>query len=240
MTNDFTLTGNLGETVDVVITNGYAAVEIDKQVSATKITAGDQLTYTLVAKNTGGLTLDPVVITDLFPPQEAVVSAKVANNGGDCVVVRTTRPQLLECTMADALPVGASTPVITVVLVTDTDTPNDATLLNQAKVLGSYVTLEAGDTEAVTPRAEADEALSCLPVVAGTVCDLSAKVGTLVEGGTESQPPTPPPPPLAPPTPTPGTLPVTGSSGLGNLLAIGFVLVSAGFVLVRRRRPSAG
>ena len=36
------------------------------------------------------------------------------------------------------------------------------------------------------------------------------------------------------------TLPVTGASGAGNILAIAFVLVSVGFVLVRRRRTNIG
>jgi uncharacterized repeat protein (TIGR01451 family)/LPXTG-motif cell wall-anchored protein len=248
----FTLTGNLGETVNVVITNGYAAVQIEKTVSTTKVKGGDTLSYTLIAHNTGGLTLDPVVISDLLPPQLSVVSASVAGGAGDCLITRTARPQLLECVMEDALAADGFTPAITINAKVDADAPINATLLNQAKVLGTYTSasssaaVEGGSllrTQAANPRPEAEEELSCLPVVAGTVCDLSAKVGVLVEEGIESEPPTTTPPsgvsPIqAPPT---RTLPVTGGSGFGNLLGIGFVLVSAGalLLLTRRRRSRA-
>ena len=75
---EFTLTGNKGETVSAVITNYYAAVVVDKQVSSTKVLAGDTLTYTIVATNTGGMTLNPVVVSDRLPPDLTLVSSSVA------------------------------------------------------------------------------------------------------------------------------------------------------------------
>ncbi|MEO6122086.1 MAG: hypothetical protein ABIR32_00140 [Ilumatobacteraceae bacterium] len=50
----------------------------------------------------------------------------------------------------------------------------------------------ARSTEVARLRAEVDSEdaeLSCLPVVDGTVCDLSVKAGTLIIANTESQPP---------------------------------------------------
>ena len=74
-------------------------------------------------------------------------------------------------------------------------------------------------------------------LVAGTVCDLSAKVGVLVESGTASEAPVVPPtvPTTTPPT---STLPVTGSD-TGGLLLLGGLLIGGGaaILLVRRRRP---
>ena len=99
--------GHLGETVSVVVTNGYASVQIDKASSTPTVTPGGQITYTLQATNTGGLTLNPVVIDDRLPALESLVSASVAGGAGQCVLTETTRPQLLRCTMSDALAPGA-------------------------------------------------------------------------------------------------------------------------------------
>ena len=98
-----TLSGNLGETINVVITNGYASVQIDKTASTSTVVAGAQITYTLQATNTGGLTLNPVVISDRLPPMVALASATVAGGAGECHLAESTRPQLLSCTMNDAL-----------------------------------------------------------------------------------------------------------------------------------------
>ena len=255
----FTLQGNLGETVSVVVTNGYAAVAIDKQVSATQVKGGDPLTYTLVAKNTGGLTLNPVVITDSMPPNLAMQSALVEGGQGTCVLVKETRPQLISCDIDGSLAPGASTPTITIVAQVDVATPVGATLLNQAKVLGKYIgapdvapsetyTDATRSAEIVRLRAEVDSEgaeLSCLPVVDGTVCDLSAKVGSLILANSESEsavtvPPTVTPDPPVLTTPPISQLPVTGTSGISGMLGFGLVFLGIGgiAVIARRRRSS--
>ena len=234
--DSFNLTGNLGETVSVVVTNGYASVRIDKTVSAATARGGDSLVYTLISTNTGGLTLNPVVISDLLPSQLSLLSASVAGDKGRCTVVQVERPQLIECVMNDALPPGGVTPTITLVAMVDANIATDASIVNQARVLGAY---GAVAEQAATPSGP----LSCIPVPSGKVCALSAKIGTLVQGQTQSEPPTIIPPTVAPPNltipPTP-SLPVTGASGISKLLTIGFVLLSLGgvVVLARRRRPS--
>ncbi len=253
----FSLQGNLGETVSVVVTNGYAAVSIDKTVSKTVVKGGETLVYTLIATNTGGLTLDPVVITDSLPPNLAMSSALVADGKGTCVLSKSTRPQLITCDLNDALVQGQSTAAITIVALVDVDTVVGTTIVNQAKVLGTYVgapnavtglTAQAHAAEVARLRADAllqGETLSCLPVVDGTVCDLSAKIGSLVEAQTASEPP----PVVVPVVPEPvlvtppiSELPVTGSTGLNTMVTIGFVLLGLGgaVIFARRRRPIQG
>ena len=109
--NQAKLFGHLGETVNVVVTNSYASVSIDKTSSTPTVTPGGQITYTLQATNTGGLTLNPVVIDDRLPALEELVSASVAggSEAGECSLTVSTRPQLLRCTMAGALAPGAQT-----------------------------------------------------------------------------------------------------------------------------------
>ena len=235
--DSFNLAGNLGETVSVVVTNGYASVRIDKTVSAITVRGGDSLIYTLTSTNTGGLTLNPVVISDLLPSQLSLLSASVAGDKGKCTVVQVERPQLIECVMNDALPPGGVTPAVTLVAMVDANIAADANIVNQAKVLGTYGAVAA---QAATPSGPP----SCIPVPSGKVCALSAKIGTLVQGQTQSEPPIIIPPTTATPpslTVAPvASLPVTGASGISKLLTIGFVLLSLGgvVVLARRRRPS--
>ncbi|MFZ4719920.1 MAG: hypothetical protein ACOYMR_10875 [Ilumatobacteraceae bacterium] len=184
--SQLTLSGHLGETVSVVVTNGYASVQIDKTVSAAQVGLGDNLTYTLQGRNTGGLTLDQVVVTDRLPAGVAYVSATLT--GGTCSLTESARPQLFTCQVDGSLVAGASTPVITVVVTVDNDAALvGRNLVNQGKIVGAYAT-PASSAPQPTPGA----ALSCEPVVDGTVCDLSASVSTSVVG-TEPPGPTPPP-----------------------------------------------
>ncbi len=168
------LAGHLGETINVVVTNGYASVHIDKASSTAKVDPGGQITYTLQATNTGGLTLNPVVINDRLPSTVQLVSASIAGGAGQCVLTEATRPQLLTCTMSDALAPGAVTSVITIVVKADATLASGSTIVNQAMVHGAFA--EAVMSGLGTGGGD----LSCLPAVAGTVCDLSAKVGVPV------------------------------------------------------------
>jgi uncharacterized repeat protein (TIGR01451 family)/LPXTG-motif cell wall-anchored protein len=243
--SDLTLAGHLGESVSVVVTNGYASVSIDKQVSDEFTTAGGQLTYTLQGTNTGGLTLDPVTVLDRLPSAVSFVSASVANDGGSCTLTESARPQLVTCDMVGALAAGETTDVITIVVNVDVDVAADATLTNQAKIVGAY---GAG----TRPGEPAGSALSCIPPVAGHVCALSAEVSTTIVGS-EPPPPTTTPGPTPPSTTTPGDtttsvvsggpttttpggLPRTGGDSTTPLLLIGFGIACIGGSLVLTRR----
>lgn len=219
------LTGNLGETISVVVTNGYSSVQIIKQSLTPTVVAGGTITYTLQATNTGGLTLDPVVISDRLPAQVEYQSVSVEGNGGTCALAQSARPQLLVCTMLDALPAGGLTRMITLTVKVDPNVASGTTILNQAKVLGTY-------EQIVGPPSESSD-LSCLPAIAGTVCDLSAKVGVPVSEIDQAGPTT---------TTTildRGQLPSTGGSGTIPLLALAFGLAGLGGVLLISRRRTA-
>ena len=226
------LAGHLGETVAVVITNGYAAVQIDKTSSTTAVLPGGQITYSLQAVNTGGLTLDPVVVTDRLPSMMQLVSATVAGGAGQCELAQATRPQLLSCTMSGSLAPGASASLITVVVKVDDTVIAGTTIVNQAMVHGAFT---AGDgtgnlAQKVNNAGAAGGDLSCVPVIAGTVCDLSAKVGVPV---TQIQ--VSPPAPASAPQAI-AELPRTGAGNLRAMLALGFGAVLLGGVLLLGRR----
>jgi uncharacterized repeat protein (TIGR01451 family)/LPXTG-motif cell wall-anchored protein len=232
--SELTLAGHLGSNINVVVTNGYSSVSIDKQVSADQIGAGGQLTYTLQGKNTGGLTLDPVVVLDRLPSAVSFVSASVANSGGSCVLTEATRPQLVTCTMTGSLAAGESTEAISIVVAVDAEIAVDSTLVNQAKILGAYGEGERGDEPV-------GSVLSCIPPVAGHVCALSAEVSTTIVGS--EPPPTTTPGSTTtsvvsggPTTTTPGGLPRTGGGSPTPLLLIGFGIACIGGSLVLTRR----
>ena len=230
--NQLTLSGNLGETVGVVVTNGYASVQIDKTAHTPTVTPGGQITYTLQSTNTGGLTLNPVVITDRLPAAMSLVSASVAGGAGQCDLTEATRPQLLTCVMSDALAPGATTAVITLVVNVDSTVVAGTSMLNQAMVHGAYAT-----GAVMTGIGGGTPTLSCVPVVGNTVCDLSAVVAVPVTAPplVASQPPVPPA--------TAGPvveLPRTGAGHLTEMLtfAFGGILIGS-LLLVGRRRLGA-
>jgi uncharacterized repeat protein (TIGR01451 family)/LPXTG-motif cell wall-anchored protein len=225
--NALTLSGNLGETINVVITNGYASVQIDKTASTSTVVAGGQITYTLQATNTGGLTLNPVVISDRLPPMVALASATIAGGAGECHLAQSTRPQLLSCTMNDALAPGAVSSLITLVVNVDATAVAGSTIVNQAMVHGAY---EVGAV--ITGSGTEGPQLSCIPVIPGTVCDLSAQVGVPV-GQVASSPP-------APLAVDPGAvvqLPRTGAGHVQEMLMLAFggVLLGGALLIGRRR-----
>ncbi len=228
------LSGHLGETVSVVVTNGYASVQIDKTSSTSAVILGGQITYTLQGTNTGGLTLNPVVVTDRLPVVTELVSASVAGGAGQCALAQATRPQLLSCTMSGALAPGAATALITVVVKVDGTVTPGTTIVNQASVHGAYTGDPAAQTLAqqVNTAGAAGGDLSCVPVIAGTVCDLSAKVGVPVAQQQASSAP-----PAASSSDVVSQLPRTGFGHLGTMLALalGGVLLGGALLLSRRR-----
>lgn len=225
------LSGHLGETVNVVVTNGYASVQIDKASSTASVLPGGQVTYTLQAVNTGGLTLDPVVVTDRLPSSMELVAASVAGAAGQCTLAQSARPQLLSCSMSDALAPGATSALITVVAKVDDTVAAGTTIVNQAMVHGAFTTVE-GLVEKANTAGAAGGDLSCIPVISGSVCDLSAQVGTPVAQVA-----------VEPPTGVSSTpvaqLPRTGAASLKTMLALGFSAVLLGGVLLLSRRRVA-
>ncbi len=237
-----TLSGHLGETVSVVVTNGYASVQIDKASSTPTVTPGGQITYTLQSTNTGGLTLNPVVIDDRLPALEELVSASVAGNAGQCALTETTRPQLLRCTMNDALAPGATTPVITLVVNVDSTVVAGSSLVNQAMVHGAYTSgtniLTTNPASSLPTEAVGVDGpdLTCLPVIAGTVCDLSAKVAVPVSNPIVASSP-PVPPSVGSDAVSAVELPRTGAGHIQEMLAIAFGgILLGGAMLIGRRR----
>lgn len=223
------LSGNLGETISVVVTNGYASVSLDKQSLTPTVVAGGQLTYTLQATNTGGLTLDPVIISDRLPGQVELLSVSVADGAGLCALTEIARPQLVTCVMDDALPPGGLTKLITLTVQVDSSVSPGTTILNQAKVLGWFS--EFG-SEAVPGLIE----MTCLPPVAGTVCDLSAKLGVPVTEVDQEAPTTT----VSPTTTTVvRSLPRTGGSSPLPTMVLAFSLAGLGTVLLLARRRVA-
>ncbi len=176
-----TASGHLNETINVVVVNGYAAIQLDKQLLTAPVVAGNELTYTLQATNTGGLLLEDVVITDLLPPETAFVSATIQNNGGTCALVDSNRPQLFKCAMDDDLPVAGLTKLITVKVKLDANVADGISILNQAMVQGSFVNaaLDASgiSRQIHSPLPQISE-LTC-PGTPGEVCDLAAKTAVV-------------------------------------------------------------
>ncbi len=235
--SQITLSGHLGETVSVTVTNGYASVLIDKAASTQQVGLGGQFSYTMQGRNTGGLTLDNVVISDRLPAAVSYVTAAVAGGAGTCTLDSSARPQLFHCDLDGTLAADATTPVITVVVNVDDDTSLvGSTLTNQAKIVGDYGPVAAAARTAVE-AIDPSTALSCEPVVDGQVCDLSAAVNTLIVASE--------PPPTTTPTTTPGTttttihkgpLPRAGGDPLPLLLLALGAAGAGGLLLAARRR----
>jgi uncharacterized repeat protein (TIGR01451 family) len=262
----FSLEGHLGETVSVKITNAFAAVEIVKTVDAEQSEIGADVTYTLVAENTGGLPLRNVVITDRLPTEITYVSATVAGGAGTCSLADSAPPQLVRCDMDGVLDVGEFTSPITVVARVNTGLAPDTLVQNRAKVLGQFFD-PASPTVPPNVTANAPTDMSCLPAVEGTVCDLSAAVNFVVKvpvvlpptTTTTTTPPTTVTPTTVgttvpgtnstttttivasagPTVPPRGVFPTTGSNNTKGLLAVALASVAAGATLVLvRRRPA--
>lgn len=171
-----TASGHLNETISVVVVNGYAAIQIDKQLVTTNVIPGGQITYTLQATNTGGLNLEDIVITDLLPLKASFVSAVVQGNGGTCALIDANRPQLLRCAMNDDLPVAGVSKTITVVVATDGNVVPGESIVNQSMAQGNFENA-ALDTAGVNREIHSPlpvvTTLTC-PGLPGEVCDLDA------------------------------------------------------------------
>jgi hypothetical protein len=174
------------------------------------------------------------------------VSASVAGNGGTCVLDQAAHPQLVKCTLGAALAANAVSPTVTITVRVDATATVGSTLQNQAKVVGAF-----GPSGTVSEAQGAP--LSCTPVVDGTVCALSAKVGTAIVDSNAPVPTTTTTPGGATTTtvqsgdPVPTTTIVqsgapipNGGSNTWPLMIAAAVLVGIGAVLNRaRRRPAA-
>jgi uncharacterized repeat protein (TIGR01451 family)/LPXTG-motif cell wall-anchored protein len=179
----FELDGHRAETVNVTITNAFAAIDIRKSVSATQSEAGQELTYRLAATNTGGLPLENVVISDRLPKELTYTSATVIGGGGTCSLADSAKPQLVVCVLSEVLSPGSTPALIDIVAKIDEGTPVDTNLQNQAKAQGAYfdpAKPAPNDQSVLAAMKDAAGNMSCVPTVRGAVCDMSAAVSTVV------------------------------------------------------------
>ncbi|MDJ0770785.1 MAG: LPXTG cell wall anchor domain-containing protein [Ilumatobacter sp.] len=256
--NDFILNGHKNETTSVVIANTFAAISLEKTVDKTSVQPGDELNYTLIAENTGALTLDPVTIFDRLPPEVIYEDGNYEIVGGEaagsCTLVEATRPQLVRCDLAEAVAPGEFTPAITLLVTVDPELTSSDAILNQSMAIGNYLAaLEpeplpdsiggaVGEGRWFVEQAATD--LSCDPAP-GEVCDLSARTGVSVDipvVTTTSVAQQPPTTTIAPTTTVVQLLPRTGSDNDRPLILMGMLLVmlGAGMILSTRRKPIHG
>jgi LPXTG-motif cell wall-anchored protein len=186
----FIVNGHKGETISITIRNTFASIAIVKTSSATSIQPGQELAYTLVAENTGALTLDPVVIVDRLPPEVIYTDGDydIVGNAGTCTLEEATRPQLISCELDDPVEPDEFTPAIVIFVTVDPNLVAATPILNQAMSIGTYASALV-NAEADSIRGAFGEGrliqglptdLSCNPTE-GQVCDLSAKVGVGVD-----------------------------------------------------------
>ena len=182
--------GHGGEPIGVTITNTYAAIELDKQVSQTGgVEPGDRLVYSLTATNTGALPLGPIVIVDRLPESVTYRTATIVDGSGACTLIDATQPQLVQCELDEPVLPGASAATVELEVTVDDDAAG-ATIVNQALAVGSYAGLPVAADPARSGAAAGvaaieDGALACAPA-AGEVCAMSA----LVSSGVVLQAPT--------------------------------------------------
>jgi uncharacterized repeat protein (TIGR01451 family)/LPXTG-motif cell wall-anchored protein len=210
---------------------------------------GDELVYTLVAENTGALTLDPVVVYDRLPAEVTYHGdVEIDGDAGTCTLVEAARPQLVRCDLVGAIAAGERTPAVHLLVVVDPALTSTDPIVNAATSFGTYDDAVVGgrwSVERVTTGADCDPS-------PGEVCDLSAQTVTTVRLPTATATTTPAGQsdpaatvvpgaegPIATPT---AELPTTGSDVSRSLALIGAVLVllGAAMSLGTRRRPAAG
>ena len=173
------VSGHGGEPIGVTITNTYAAIELDKQVSQTDgVEPGDQLVYSLTATNTGALALGPIVIVDRLPASVTYRSATIVDGSGTCALIDAVQPQIVQCELDEPVLPGASAATVELEVSVDSDAAG-AEIVNRALAVGSYAGLPVAADPARRARAAGFAAggLSCTPA-AGEVCAMSALVSS--------------------------------------------------------------
>ena len=238
--NTFVANGHLGETISVVIINNFASVTIDKSVSATIVVPGQELNYDLVVQNTGALALGPVVVDDLLPSKITYVGYEIPGNAGTCSVDGANKPQRVTCTFAGPLAPGATLPTITLLVTVDNNISVGDSIVNQARVRGTYTPEFSLPSDARLTLAE-DDSLSCVPTE-NEVCDLSAAVGVTVgvAAPTTTVAATTTTTEVASQAPTTTVaieLPKTGSGSTSTTLWIAFLLLAVGITATAATRP---
>ncbi len=148
--NSFTLTVTPEEKHACTVRNLPAAIELTKTADPDSgLVAGDQLTYTIEATNTGEATLDNVVVTDPLPTSLSFVSSS------DCTAVG----QDVTCDLGDGMAAGETR---TAELLVEVNAGVVGTIGNTATVTADPL----GIAEAVSAVASADVTVAA---VAGEV-----------------------------------------------------------------------
>ena len=166
------LSGDQGATVSVSVTNGYASVSVAKQADVTTVYPGGFIHYDLTPANTGGLTLNPVQVTDRLPNGVIFIEGSVAGGAGSCSLTDANQPQLVTCTLSNPLDAGATGPTVALTVQVEWNAVAASVLSNTAKAVGVF-----GGTSIPS---EPSGPLSCTPPAAGTVCDISPAVQVTV------------------------------------------------------------
>lgn len=237
----FVLNGHRTETIDVEVENAFAAIVLGKEVDESIAAPGDELVYTLVAENTGGVTLTSVTVYDRLPVEVRFTGADIPVDRGTCALVESTAPQLVRCDMFDALPPGATTPLIQIAADVVTDVDIDDSIVNQAMVIGEFDDTPNTGLHGGATRSD----LTCVPTT-GEVCDLAAASSGVLQLSS------PPPPSTvaaqAPPTTVvanagatattiPFQLPATGASNEVLFVLGGLLVIVGGTLVLGSRRP---
>ena len=225
------VSGHGGEPIGVTITNTYAAIELDKQVSQTDgVEPGDRLVYSLTATNTGALPLGPIVIVDRLPVSVAYRAATIVDGTGTCTLVDAVQPQLVQCELDEPVLPGASAATVELEVTVDDDAAG-AEISNQALAMSSFAGLPVAADPARRARTAgfAVGGLSCAPA-ADEVCATSA----LVSSGVVLQAPTTTIQASAGPVPTSST--TTTTTFTSNPVAV----AAAGPVTGAPTLPSTG
>ena len=228
------------ETSTTVGEVGVADIALDKQASTDNAVAGAEISYDIIAHNTGGLALQQPVITDRLPLEVTLSTWSIEDDGGNCVLEVATPPQVVTCTMSDPLPIDGFTKKITLTVNVDANLAVDALVQNQAKVVAAYLppNQPAGESFGARRIQIVLDGLSCTPLPVNSVCALSGKVTTSATAAvttTSASGNNPPAPTTA--QGSQGSLPSTGRSS-GGVWYLASWLVGLGcFVVATARRP---
>jgi uncharacterized repeat protein (TIGR01451 family) len=125
---------------------GTADLSLTKSDSPDPVIAGQNLTYTLTAANSGPSAAPNVVVKDILPAEMSLVSATPSQGSCSGTTVPGDPLQPLTCNLGALANTAAAT--ITVVVKVDQDVPNGNILVNNANVSSDYADANNGDNNA--------------------------------------------------------------------------------------------
>ncbi len=136
-TNDPNLTNNTATVVTLVAASTSADVRVTKTASATLVSPGGTITYTVVAKNYGPSAAATNVLTDTLPTAATFASLAQSGTAWTCSTPAVGATGTISCTLA-SFASGASTTFTVVMNIPNTD-PAGTLLTNSASASSSTV-----------------------------------------------------------------------------------------------------